>query len=458
MANEKILIIEDEHDLGWLLTEDIKKAGFQPLLAEDGEKGLEMFQNQHPDLVITDLKLPKMDGLAVLTKLLEIDKNTPVIIMTGYGSMDTANSAIKIGAFSYLEKPFNRQELVFAINKAIESRSMREEMNWLREEAKKQVGYEDFVGHTPRMRELMRLIDKVSDSEAPTVLLEGESGTGKNFVARMIHFKSRRANSPFMEINCASLPETLIESELFGHERGAFTDAKQMKRGLFEVSRGGTVFLDEIAEMTITTQAKLLHVIENRTFRRLGGVENLDTNVRVVTATSIDLRDAVSKKKFREDLFFRLQLIPITIPPLRERIEDLPILIDHFVQKFNKDYHKNIKGITPEAHVFLKTYPWPGNVRELKNLIERIAILENNTMIGISHLPTEIRSGGMPRSTQPNYPIPMEGVNLEDVEKNFITEALRKTAGNQSRAAKLLGITRHTLRYRMEKFGLRTAE
>ncbi len=455
MPNEKILVIEDEHDLRWLLGEDLKRAGFQPILAEDGESGLDIFKNQRPDFVITDLKLPKMDGLAVLTKLLEIDKNTPVIIMTGYGSMDAANAAIKIGAFSYLEKPFNRQELIFAVNKAIESRAMREEMDWLHEEAKKQIGYEDFVGHTPPMRELMRLIDKVSSSEAPTILLEGESGTGKNFVARMIHFKSRRANAPFMEVNCASLPETLIESELFGYERGAFTDAKQMKRGLFEVSKGGTVFLDEIAEMSVTTQAKLLHVIENRVFRRIGGVENLETNVRVVTATSINLQEAVTKKKFREDLFFRLRLIPITIPPLRERIEDLSILVDHFIQKFNKDYHKNIKGITPEAYVFLKTYPWPGNVRELKNLVERIAILENHTMIGISHLPAEIRSGGILQSTQPNYPIPTEGVNLENVEKNFITEALRKTAGNQSRAAKLLGITRHTLRYRMEKFGLK---
>ncbi len=459
MPNETILIVEDESDLAWLLCEDLQKSGFKTLLAHDGETALELFQKETPDLVISDVRLPKMDGLELLKKILESDHHAPVIIMTGYGSMDAANKAVQIGAHSYLEKPFNRQALIFAVNKALDSCRMNQEMAWLREEARKQIGYDDFIGNTSKMRQLVKLVEKVASSDAPTILLEGESGTGKTFFAHMLHNKSSRAKAPFMEINCASLPENLIESELFGHERGAFTDAKQMKRGLFEVAKGGSIFLDEIGEMSLTTQAKLLHVIENRTLRRVGGTENIPTDVRVIAATCVNLKEAVLEKKFREDLYFRLKLIPLVIPPLRERPEDLPILIDHFIKKFNKEYGKNVQGVTPEAMVFLKSYPWPGNIRELKNLIERIAILENSPTIGISHLPLEIRSGGqVVHPTNPDearFNIPDRGMNLEDVEKNFIVDALKRTAGNQSKAAKLLGLTRHTLRYRMEKFQIR---
>ena len=308
------------------------------------------------------------------------------------------------------------------------------------------------VGNTVQMQDLIQTVEKIAHSHAPTALLQGESGTGKNSIARMIHQKSDRSNKPFMEINCASLPETLIESELFGHERGAFTDAKQMKKGLFETADGGTLFLDEIAEMTLATQAKLLQAIESKFIRRVGGTENIKTNVRIITATSVDLKQAVKEKRFREDLYYRLQLITLVVPPLRERIEDIPLLVNYFIHKFNQSYKKQIAGIRREAEELMKRYNWPGNVRELKNVIERIAILENQTLIEPEHLPEEIMmSEG---ETTDAFTIPAGGVTIEEMEKSFIKEALRKTHGNQCQAARLLGMTRHTLRYRMEKFGM----
>ncbi len=300
---------------------------------------------------------------------------------------------------------------------------------------------------------LLKLIEKIATSDTPTVLLEGESGTGKNLAALLIHQKSRRAAKPFMEVNCASLPETLIETELFGHEKGAFTDAKQEKKGLFEVARGGTLFLNEIGEMSLPTQAKLLHAIENHKFRRVGGVEEIETDIRIIAATNVDLKQAVAQRQFREDLYYRLQLIPIRLLPLRDRAEEIPILIQYFIEKLNPKYGKKVTGVTPEAAVFLKTYPWPGNVRELKNTIERVMLLEDAESIQVHHLPHEIRSGG--QAARYTFQIPAEGVNLEALEKELIAQALEKATGNQTRASKLLGISRHTLRYRMEKFGLK---
>jgi DNA-binding NtrC family response regulator len=454
MASEKILIIDDEESVLTLLTQTLAEEGYQVLTASDGESGIETFVKKIPDLVITDLLLPKLDGLAVLKKIMEIDREIPVIILTGHGSISSAIEAMRLGAFHYITKPIDLEDLRLLVGKALETHSLKQEVSWLRNETKKQVE-DELIGTTPEMRELIRMIEKVATSDAPTILLQGESGTGKNFIARIIHFKSDRANHPFMEVNCASLPETLIETELFGHEKGAFTDAKQMKRGLFEVARGGTIFLDEIGEMSVPTQAKLLQAIESRKFRRVGGVEDIETDVRVIAASNRNLKEAVAARRFREDLYFRLQLIPITIPPLRSRMDDIPILVQHFIDRFNREYHKKVKGATKEAEIFLKTYSWPGNVRELKNVIERIAILENEAYIDVPYLPPEIRSGGA-SSTEPapEYPIPDSGVKLDEVEKQFIVQALAKTSGNQSRAARLLGITRHTLRYRMEKFGL----
>ena len=451
MSHEKILIIDDEKLIRRYLTKALEDIGYKVSSAEDGEKGLEALR-EGPELVICDIRLPQTDGLTILRKIHETDKDTPVIMLTADGSLQSAIESMKLGAYNYITKPFDMNEVIMNVQKALETRALKKEVNWLRHEAFKQISYDELIGSTPSMRELMKMVSKVATSDAPTVLLEGESGTGKNFVAKLIHFQSRQANFPFTEINCASLPETLIESELFGHEKGAFTDARQTKKGLFEVAKGGTVFLDEIGEMSIATQAKLLQVIEGRMFRRVGGVQDIETNARVIAASNLNLKQAVTEKKFREDLYFRLQLIPIRIPPLRERVEDIPELVQHFIKKFNQEYHKNVKGISPEAEVFLKTYAWPGNVRELKNVIERIAILENDSLIGASHLPAEIKLGQS--SSKSDFQIPDQGVDLEDVEKQFILQALDKTEGNQSRAARLLGITRHTLRYRMDKFGI----
>jgi transcriptional regulator with PAS, ATPase and Fis domain len=318
------------------------------------------------------------------------------------------------------------------------------------------LGDEDFTDELTtsdkHSSDFAQMVAKVAESNAPTILLEGESGTGKNLLARFIHLKSRRAQFPFMEINCASLPETLIENELFGHEKGAFTDAKEQKMGLFDAAYGGTLFLDEIGEMSLSTQAKLLQAIESHCFRRVGGVQGIEMNVRIIASTNIQLKQAVAAKKFREDLYFRLQLIPIQVVPLRQRTEDIPAIVAYFIKKFNNKYHREIQGFSPEAEQLLKAYAWPGNIRELKNFMERIAILNVGPCIETGDLPSEIRTNFA--SSACFYEMPQEGINLEEVEKHFILQALKKTGGNQSNAAKLLGITRHTLRYRMEKFGL----
>lgn len=453
MSLPKVLVIDDEELIRWSLNGELQKAGYQVFLAENGEKGMPLFRKEMPDVVLCDLRLPGTDGLTLIREMLQLDRETPIIMLTAHGSIESAIEAIRLGAYNYITKPFDLQELLLNIRKALESRQLKKEVSWLRHEAGKQLSPDGFVAQTTAMKELMAVITRVAESDAPTILLQGESGTGKNAVARMIHFKSRRSHSPFMEINCASLPETLIESELFGHEKGSFTDARQMKRGLFEVARTGTLFLDEIAEISTATQAKLLQAIEGHRFRRVGGLEDIETDVRIIAAASADLKEAVTQKRFREDLYFRLQLIPINIPPLRERTDDIPLMADYFVKKFNRDYHRNIKGVSPEAMILLKTYSWPGNVRELRNIVERIAILENDVEIGVAQLPYEIKSGSkVPTPT--DYVIPEAGINLETFERQLIEQALQKTAGNQSRAARLLGITRHTLRYRMEKFGL----
>lgn len=465
MASEQILIIDDESGVRAYLAEILKGDGYQILDASDGEEGIALFQKRLPEVVVCDLKLPRADGLTVLRTIHEIDKDTPFIVLTGHGSIESAIQAMRLGAFHYITKPLDPQELLLNIQKALESRSLKKEVHWLRKEAHGKVGYSDLIGSTPETLGLLKMAEKVAGSDAPTVLLQGESGTGKNLIARMIHFKSRRARAPFVEINCASLPENLIESELFGHEKGSYTDAKQLKRGLFEVARGGTIFLDEIGEVSLSTQAKLLQAIESHVFRRVGGIEDISTDLRVIASTNVNLREAVAQKKFRDDLYFRLSLIPIRIPALRERAADIPLLAQNFINVFNREYRKTIMGITPEAEALLKAYSWPGNIRELKNVIERIVILESDEWISPLQLPPELRAGlrggapeyPFPGSAEPSQPVEPgrpTGMTLEDVEKSFIVQALQKTEGNQSRAARLLGITRHTLRYRMEKFGL----
>lgn len=455
MSEEKILIVDDEELIRWSLQEELDNEGYETFVASDGAQALKIFADKSPDLTILDYKLPVVDGMDVLRKIKEVNPDHLVIMITAHGSIDSAVKATKLGAFHYIQKPFDLRELKLIIQKAFHTGSLMDEVKRYREEIKKTTQYDKIIGQAPAIEEIRKVIDKVAKSQANTILIQGESGTGKDLVARAIHNSSRRSEEPFMDINCASLPEQLIESELFGYEKGAFTDAKTTKKGLFEIAKSGTIFLDEISEMSVSTQAKLLRAIENRSFKRLGSTDDFFINAKVIAATNKELKREVEKERFREDLYFRLMVIPITIPPLRERKEDIPLLSEFFIDKFNKDFHKDIKGISKKVESLLAQYPWPGNVRELKNVIERVAILESDDMILESHLPSEIRNyTKYGKVDDSDFRLPNDGLDLDNVEKNFILQALKISQGNQTRAAALLGISRHTLRYRMEKYSI----
>jgi len=456
MATEKILIVDDEELILWSLKEELENEGYDTFTASDGAQALAVYGDKSPDLVILDYKLPVIDGMDVLRKIKEINPDSLIIMITAHGSIDSAVTATKLGAFHYIPKPFDLRELKLVIQKAFHTGGLLDEVKRYREEIKRTYEEEKIIGDTSTMDDIRTLIKKVASSQATTVLITGESGTGKDLVARAIHKESSRFDEPFMEINCASLPEQLIESELFGYEKGAFTDAKALKKGLFDIAKTGTIFLDEISEMTVSIQAKLLRAIENRRFKRLGGTDDITINARIIAATNKDLKREVEKSKFREDLFFRLTVIPVTIPPLRERKDDIPLLIKFFIEKFNKEFKKRIAGVSKKAESLLVQYPWPGNVRELKNILERVAILETDDMILENHLPSEIHDYSIisGRFGDMDFKLPDNGLKLDNVERNFIQQALKITGGNQTRAASMLGISRHTLRYRMEKYNL----
>jgi two-component system, NtrC family, response regulator AtoC len=456
MPGQKILVVDDEELILWSLKEELENEGYEVYTATDGAMALKNFADKNPDLVILDYKLPIVDGMEVLRKIKETNPDILVVMITAHGSIDSAVQATKLGAFHYIPKPFDLRELKLIIQKAFQTGNLMDEVKRYREELKKSLEHDKIIGEAPAIVEIRKLINKVAASQANTILIQGESGTGKDLIARALHVESERSAEPFMEINCASLPEQLIESELFGHEKGAYTDAKTTKKGLFEIAKSGTIFLDEISEMSIATQAKLLRAIENRRYKRLGGTEDIAVNARIIAATNRDLKKEVEGGRFREDLFFRLTVIPMTIPPLRERREDIPLIIKFFIEKFNRDFHKNIKGISRKAESILMQYPWPGNVRELKNIIERIIILESEDMILEEHIPKEIQNYSKYSASlgDPDFKLPDRGLSLDDVEKNFIEQALKLTSGNQTRAAAMLGISRHTLRYRMEKYNI----
>jgi DNA-binding NtrC family response regulator len=367
---------------------------------------------------------------------------------------------MKLGAFDYLTKPVNLDELTVIVNKALETTSLRREVRRLRREQREVHGTMRLIGSSPAMLEVMELVEKVCASQATTVLLEGDSGTGKNVVAKAIHYGSPRAERPFVNITCSALTETLLESELFGHERGAFTDAKTQKKGLLEVADGGTAFLDEIGEMGMAMQAKLLRFLEEKTFKRVGGTRDIEVDVRIIAATNRDLQQAVQQGRFREDLYYRLKVIPIRLPTLRERRDDIPLLMQHFLDHFNQEFHKNTRGVDPEAMERLTAYPWPGNIRELRNFVERVMILETKETIELQDLPRGIQQGAQTRSsedvdeTADAVSMPVGSMTLEEMEREAIVRALDQVSHNQVRAAKLLGISRDTLRYRMKKFGL----
>ncbi len=453
---KRILIIDDEKAIRWSLGEALKNAQYEVEEAENGKMGIKLFQDDPADLVILDLKLPDIDGLKVLKKLKGIERDVPVIMMTAYGEVETAVEAIKGGSYDFVLKPFQLEKMKVTIKNALETSMLRSELDGIKQKDRENYNFKNFLGKSALMREVFRKVKKIGESKASTILIQGESGTGKELVARAIHESSGGKNMPFLEINCAALPETLLESELFGHEKGAFTDAKYRKKGLFELAEGGTIFLDEIGEMGITLQSRLLRVIENKTFRRVGGVKDLRVNTRIISATNRDLKQAIKDGSFRNDLYYRLQVIPIYLPPLRERTEDIELLANHFISIFNREFKKNVKKIRPEVAGTLERYSWPGNVRELRNVIERAMLLEVEDELLPEHIPTEISrgeeaTGELKDTASLDALSPM---SIREMEKLLIMRILADTGGNKSKAARILGISRQTLREKTKLYGI----
>jgi len=459
MTQEHILIVEDEKLIRWSVKSRLEDEGYKVSEAENGKAAFKLLEEEDCDLMMLDYRLPDTTGLQILERVRQEQPEIAVVMMTAYGTVESAVQAMKFGAFDYLTKPVNLDELTVIVQKALETTRLRRDVRRLQSEQRENHGKVQLIGESQPMREVMELVGKVCGSQATTVLLEGESGTGKNVVAKAIHYGSPRAERPFVTITCSALTETLLESELFGHERGAFTDAKTQKKGLLQASDGGTAFLDEIGEMGLPMQAKLLRVLEEKTFKRVGGTRDIQVDVRIVAATNRDLETQVAQGLFREDLFYRLKVIPIRLPSLRERRDDIPMLIQHFLDHFNEEMRKNTSGVEPEAMNLLRSYDWPGNIRELRNVVERIMILENKDRIEVVDLPASIRKGDRAPASHGAAPdeapgLPVGSMTLEEMERQAICRALEKAGHNQVRAAKLLGLSRDTLRYRMKKFGL----
>ncbi len=454
MRRNRILVVDDEHLIRWSLEQSLKKQGYEVTTAASGEDALKQVQEEAPELMLLDIQLPGMDGLSVLQRIKEIDGEIIVIMVTALGILETAVKAMRLGAFDYINKPFNLDELSIIVKKALETSQLRKEVAQLRSVQESKYGIENIISGSRHMQQVLDMVRKVARSDASTVLIQGESGTGKELIARAIHMESARKDQPFMAINCAALPETLLESELMGHEKGAFTDAKTQKRGLFEMSDGGTIFLDEIGDMDLGMQAKLLRILEERTFRRVGGTKEIPVDVRIVSATNQELLKKIEEKSFRNDLYYRLQVIPIYLPPLRERRDDIMPLVEFFIRHYNKEFGKSVTGISKMAEKFLEEYEWPGNVRELRNIIERAIILESDNTLMLEHLPRELVSKTGDISSGPmNLRIPPEGIDIEDVERELIRQSLEMADGNQSKAAKKLNLGIDAFRYRMKKFG-----
>jgi two-component system, NtrC family, response regulator AtoC len=475
MSAEKILIVDDERLVRWSLRQKCEEWGYQVLEAPAGEPGLRMAQHESPDLILLDVRMPDLSGLQVLDQLKKNGDARAVIMITADPQLDDVKSALKLGAYDFIGKPLDFEELRVTIKNALETNRLRTEVQSLRGEVRRRTGYHEVVAVSSKMTELMSFIRKVAASEATTILIQGESGTGKDLVAKAIHYESTRQDNPFVAINCSAIPETLMEAELFGHERGAFTDAKQMKKGLFETADGGTLFLDEIGELSPLLQAKLLRVLEDQLIRRVGGVRDMQVDVRVIAASNRDLEKAVRDGNFRQDLYYRLAIIAIFIPPLREHTDDILPLVDFFIQLYNRKFKKTVRGITAETRRLLLGHTWPGNVRELKNSIERAMILEDEVMLRPAYMPfavgeiarsgltafehssTPADAGGRQLSNGralPRLYIPEEGTSLEEVERTMVELAMRQANGNQTHAARLLDISRDALRYKLKKFEL----
>jgi DNA-binding NtrC family response regulator len=465
MAKEKVLIVDDEQMIQFTLAEALRGWGYQSVEVGSVASALAAFDNEKPAAVLLDVNLPDGSGLDALREIKRRQMEAVVIMMTSNVMVEDTISALRGGAYDFIGKPINLEELQVTIRNAIEAQSLRREVRAFRRERARQFSFDQIAGISPAFREMIALARKVAESEVSSVLLQGESGTGKDLVVKAIHYASRRADGPFVAINCAAIPANLIESEMFGYEKGAFTDAKARKEGLLEQAEGGTIFLDEIGELELSLQAKLLRVLEEGAFRRVGGLRDLPLDVRVVAASNRDLKAASEAGRFRLDLYYRLSVIQIDIPPLRQRGEDVILLADYYINYFNERLRKRVRGLSPEVAEIFRRYLWPGNVRELRNVIERVMILEDEDMITSAYLPRDLVAREDDRahaqrleSAQPHpahprnlFILPPQGLVLDEVEMSLVRQALEMSGGNQTRAAELLGISRDQLRYRLKK-------
>jgi DNA-binding NtrC family response regulator len=457
MSKARILIIEDEKLIRWTLRQQFNEQGYNVDEAAAASEGLTKLADETFDLVMLDYKLPDMTGLEVLRKLRETDKDIVVLMMTAYSNVENAVEAMKLGAIDYVGKPFKMDELLLTVAKALETTRLKRELRDLRAKLQDEYGFDRILGRCPAMKKLFGVICDVAKSGSSTVFLCGESGTGKDLVAKTIHYNSDRAHRPFMNITCTAIPEHLLESELFGHERGAFTDAKQQKRGLIELANGGTVYLDEVEDMPPVLQAKLLRFLEEKTFRRVGGVKEISVDVRVIAATNRDIPKLIKEERFREDLFYRLNVVTIDLPPLRARGEDIQLLTTHFVDHFAREFKKNVQRVTRETQEKLVGYAWPGNLRELRNVIERAVLLCKGDAI----VPEDLVLGRAESSAWTgdveSFVLPTSGFDLtklNELEKHLLRQAMARTKNNQVHAAQLLNLTRDRLRYKLQKYGL----
>ncbi|HMG34539.1 MAG TPA: sigma-54 dependent transcriptional regulator [Blastocatellia bacterium] len=468
MPKEKVLVVDDDEMIRWTLGEALRGWSYQPIEAGSIAEGLQAFENEQPAAVLLDVVLPDGSGLDVLREIKRSHADAVVIMITANVLVEDTIAALRGGAYDFIGKPIKLEELQVTIRNGIETQLLRKEVGSIRSERKREFGFDQIVGTSPGMREMFALARKVAESEVSSVLLQGESGTGKDLVAKAIHYGSRRGDAPFVAINCAAIPATLMESELFGYEKGAFTDAKGRKEGLLEQAEGGTILLDEIGELELSLQAKFLRVLEEGAFRRVGGLKDLPLDVRVIAASNRDLKNESESGRFRLDLYYRLSVIQIDIPPLRERDDDIILLAHHYISHFNQRLRRKVSGLAPDVAGLFRRYNWPGNVRELRNVIERVMILEDSDIITSTYLPRGIIPGEVASepavkqaaasvdarkesSLAGSFRLPPAGVALEDVEMSLVRQALERSGGNQTRAAELLGISRDQLRYRLKK-------
>ena len=451
-----ILIVDDDEIMQQTLCDVLKKKGYEIFSVGSGNGALSIIKKNIIDLVLLDMRLPDVDGIEVLKKIKELDTEILVIIMTAYSDVQTAVSAMKSGAYHYINKPFELEELKLLIEKGLETKSLINEVRRLHRQQKEEFQNSHIHGVSPQIQYVKELIGMISKTHKTSVLIQGESGTGKELAANAIHYNGKRSNKPLMKINCSAIPDTLLESELFGYEKGAFTDAKNTKKGLFELADGGTVFLDEIGDMKPFLQSKILRVLENQTFMRVGGEREIKVDVRIIAATNKNLETLVREGFFRKDLYYRLKVMVIEMPPLRERVEDILLLSNLFIEENNREHNKNIRGFNEEAKKVLVQYHWPGNVRELKNVIERAMILTDQEFISPKQLPFELRqTEGFDRAVSTPEPLEIsDDMSMDHVEKMHLTKVLKRLEWNKSKASKILGVSRATLRAKIKKYNL----